>query len=321
MVLREQVYRKLNKVYFHGSKTGSLSEKDKVYSSFYLTLHFDYAALYACQDNPLEGKVYEFLLKEELNLFNALSRKDVQTLKLFLHKNNLNFLDKKWYWEGLPNEDWNFVFRNTPHKDTLIECIKNCGFDGFFNFEWTDNYKDYIEIEKGEKILKAPSLSIFDLSKLKQIKVLSYEDYFRFESFKKEYDEEKNALIDKAVKAKERGQDVFETSKYYIQEHCPFLTERDLMYAVENIDNFKDGVDYSRDEAEDRLYEECSKLGIVFSERIGGWVKSTDNKILYFSNKEHLKHLMEKSELKNFKKAFYENYEVYRKDRKYRIWF
>lgn len=87
MILTEQQYKNLNRKYYHGSYCGTLREEKKSY--IYLTTSFVYSALYACQTDPLEGKVFEFRLKEGLNIFNAKSRQDIMKLRVYAKKNNL----------------------------------------------------------------------------------------------------------------------------------------------------------------------------------------------------------------------------------------
>lgn len=319
MILNEQKYTNLNKIYYHGSRTGKLEKEDSNFDLFYLTHNFEYAALFACDsDNPLKGKVFQFTLKQGLNIFNAYSKKDVDTLKLFIFKNKIE-IDKKWYSRGLQTEDWNYIFGYTPYKHTLIDCIQNCGFDGFFNYEWTETYKKKFDIERGEKMSTALSIGVFDIEKLTKCGVLSYDDYFQFEGFKKEYNEERNTLINKAVLANERNRDVFETARDFIVSHCPFLTERDLEFVVKNINNFENGKDYERDKTLDIIYEKCKSNGIVFDDRFGGWVLSEEKDVLYFSNQKHLSRLNEMYHLKNFEKDFIDSYNEFRKNLEYRL--
>lgn len=91
MILTEQLYKNLNRNYFHGAKTGKLEKADSLYDYFYLTNSFVYAALYACSEDPLIGKVYRFTLKEGLNIFNAHSKKRCgKVTPVFFQKQNTN---------------------------------------------------------------------------------------------------------------------------------------------------------------------------------------------------------------------------------------
>lgn len=207
MILTEQQYKNLNRNYFHGAKTGKLEKTDSLYDYFYLTNSFVYAALYACSEDPLIGRVYRFTLKEGLNIFNAHSKKDVEKLRLYFFKNKTQ-VNKDWYWRGLEKEDWNCIFIGI-NRELFIEAIKNCGFDGFFNYEWTKKYKETFKIEKGERIPTAPAVGIFDITKLKQREIIGYKDYFKHRDFIEEYNFEKKFFNRCCCKSKRKRSESF----------------------------------------------------------------------------------------------------------------
>ena len=143
--------------------------------------------MYACQIDPLHGKVFEFRLKEGLNIFNAKCKSDLLKLKLYARKNNID-------WKKLEKEDWSLL----KSKDSIIELIRELGFDGFFDWEWTSNlrkYRENVEGElKGQFLDTSPAVGIFDIEKLKQVQTYQYSDYFEFDDFVKIYNIEKQAL-------------------------------------------------------------------------------------------------------------------------------
>ena len=132
MILTEQQYTNLNRRYFHGSQNGKLNPKEGRQNFLYLSNSFVYSSMYACQIDPLCGKVFEFRLKKGLNIFNAKCKRDLLKLKLHAKKNNID-------WEKLEKEDWSLL----ESKGSIIELIRNLGFDGFFDWEWTDNLRKY----------------------------------------------------------------------------------------------------------------------------------------------------------------------------------
>lgn len=111
MILTEQQYENLNRRYFHGAKNGRIVKEDALFDYFYLSTDFLYAATYACISGREKSKVFEFRLKEGLNIFNARSKTDVMNLRFGIKKAKIRFFEK-WYEQGLQNEDWTFLLRN-----------------------------------------------------------------------------------------------------------------------------------------------------------------------------------------------------------------
>ena len=139
MILTEQQYKNLNRRYFHGSQNGRLNQKEGRQNFLHLSNSFVYSSMYACQIGPLQGKVFEFRLKEGLNIFNAKCKNDLLKLKIYARKNNID-------WEKLEKEDWSLL----KSKGSIIELIRGLGFDGFFDWEWTDNLRNYRKEVEGE---------------------------------------------------------------------------------------------------------------------------------------------------------------------------
>lgn len=82
MILTEQHYENLNRRYFHGAKNGRIVKDDALFDYFYLSTDFLYAATYACISGREKSKVFEFRLKEGLNIFNARSKNDIMSLRV-----------------------------------------------------------------------------------------------------------------------------------------------------------------------------------------------------------------------------------------------
>lgn len=142
MFLDEQFYKNLNRRYFHGARTGKFDEKDKFYlNCFYLTPSFLYAAAYACSEDYNVGKVFEYQFKKPLNIFNIHCKTDILKLRVYLKTHADVKVNPGWCRKDLENEDWCYIFQGPFEKEAFIECIRECNYDGFFNFEWSDNAK------------------------------------------------------------------------------------------------------------------------------------------------------------------------------------
>lgn len=251
MILTEQQYTNLNRRYFHGSQNGKLNSKEGRQNFLYLSNSFVYSAMYACQIDSLQGKVFEFRLKEGLNIFNAKCKSDLLKIKLSARKNNID-------WERLEKEDWSLL----KSKGSIIELIRGLGFDGFFDWEWTDNLRKYRkEVEgelKGQFLDTSPAVGIFDVEKLKQVSTYQYSDYFEFEDFVKIYKAEKQTLKNYAGTLYINGKNLYPAILFYAQDHFLFLTEKDL---EETLNDISDYVKRAEFEIMDVL-DECLKFGV-----------------------------------------------------------
>jgi len=310
MILTEQQYKNLYRNYFYGAETGKLEKA--FYGYFYLTNSFEDAATYACISGKENSSVYRFTLKEGLNIFNAHSKKDVEKLRLYFFKNKIQ-ISKDWYWKGLEEENWNDILTGI-NNGLFIKAIKACNFDGFFNYKCAKEYKEIFKVEKGKRIPTAPAIGIFDITKLKQREIIKYENYFDYRDFTKEYDFEKNSLINVVVKAKERGQDPFELGKDYIQTKGFFLTEKDLDFAIK-FDPLKEK--YKRDRFEDEIYKKLQEKEICFDYLSRGYFLTKQKQVKCFFGKRQLQAFVKKY---NLNENLLKNYESYEKDKSYRVW-
>lgn len=251
MTLTEQQYKNLNRRYFHGSQNGKLNPKERRQDFLYLSNSFVYSSMYACQIDPLRGKVFEFRLKEGLNIFNAKCKSDLLRLKLYARKNNID-------WEKLEKEDWSLL----KSKNSIIELIRKLGFDGFFDWEWTDNLRNYrkeVERElKGQFLDNSPAVGIFDVEKLKQVQTYQYSDYFEFDDFVKIYNAEKQTLKNYAGTLYVNEKDLYPAILYYAQDHFLFLTEKDLEETLNSMSSY---VKSTKFEIMDIL-DECLKFSV-----------------------------------------------------------
>lgn len=218
-----------------------------------------YAATYACISGREKSKVFEFRLKEGLNIFNARSKTDIMALRVGIKKANIKFFEK-WYEQGLQNEDWTFLLRNENKKDRTIQVIKDLGYDGFFNYEWTEKSKAYQGIHV-RNIEDKPAVGIFDIEKLKQVAVYSYESYFEFESFAKEFDTEKLELKNyvNALKRNKPNYDIKVFALEYAKERTPFLPQKDVEDILENSKLKESEKNIYNSSA--RIFEKCLKNG------------------------------------------------------------
>lgn len=288
--MTEQKYSNLNRRYYHGAKTGRITKEDCFQNYFYLSTSFVYSAMYACDIDAFEGKVFEFRLKEGLNIFNAKSKQDIMKLRTFMK----DIPTKKWYWEGLDNEDWSFLFEGEPcfMKNTFIDNIQKAGYDGFFIYEWTPSYKDKIR-QRGKGSLSldtSPAIGIFDLNKLRKVQEYKYEDYFKFKDFQKVFKKEFSSLINFAKKLDENDRGNLRTQVLYkAQDDCSFITEEDLDYIIENLDSLETK---QVDLYKTGLFEDClrNKVSIKTDSKFHhNYVLNENNRFKSYQSQEKLR--------------------------------
>ena len=295
MILTEQQYTNLNRRYFHGSKTGKLEKTGNAYDFLFLTTDFVYSAFYACDIDALEGKVFEFRLKEGLNIFNSRSHQDVLKIRAYIRKNSPE-MDKDWYWKGLQGEDWTFLFEDTQYRRKTIEAIFNCGFDGFFNYEWSESFKNSKSrnTDKGEILEKSPSVAIFNVEKIKKVAEYKYEDYFQFESFIEAFRKEKSLLIGYATAIKEVKEDIFEFALDFARRYTSFLLYEDVVDIIENLDSFIPKKDYDPKIYDSETFRECLQFGVS---KNGRFELNESMQLVYHKDRELLRKILGKKDL------------------------
>lgn len=130
MIITEQ-WVKRHRRYFRGEN----SNKPRMFKEFYVTAHSSYAFLYAGK----YGKITEYRLKENANIFNMKCATDEGALRRYIQepKNDisifwLNFID------SLKDNDWSGKLGSDALRQNLIDIIKELGYDGYFNFEYDE---------------------------------------------------------------------------------------------------------------------------------------------------------------------------------------
>lgn len=162
MILDEQKHKNLYRKYYQGKRLDYSSSKCTFRNEDYFTTQPMYAYYYATKDTN-NGVVTEYVLKNGINVFNAQCKTDLFKLHKYAVDNNVHWLDMSKI-ERLKLEDWTYVLRGDDKRGILIEIIKTLGYDGFFNYEYTENMKKEL-LGKGYPIPnvlpKEPAIGIF----------------------------------------------------------------------------------------------------------------------------------------------------------------
>lgn len=135
MRLNEQWIRAHKRIYYNGHFLG-FDEGKKIFKDvFYLITFLPYAVSYAGES----GQVSSYTLNKNINVFNAKSKIDYNTIKPFLSNELSPYLDR------LANEDWvfeDYIFGQETKKK-LIKIIKELGYDNYFNYEYDSEMKKF----------------------------------------------------------------------------------------------------------------------------------------------------------------------------------
>lgn len=188
MKLSEQ-WLKAHKRIYYNEHILDFDEDKKIFKDvFYLTTFLPYAVSYAGES----GEVSSYMLNKNVNIFNAKSKIDYNTIKPFLPKDLLPYLNR------LANEDWVFednIFNQTI-KNRFIKILKYLEYDGFFNFEVDKKHLNRIKESKfwnyiNKVMINNPSIGIFDKRNLilveKSVDYKNDEDYKEFSISEKNF--------------------------------------------------------------------------------------------------------------------------------------
>jgi len=139
MLIQEQLHKNLYRSYFRGYVDG-YNKKKAIFKNFsYYTTSPLYALYYAKKHN--NWTVSEYKLKDQVNIFNARSKKDFFALHKYLIDNNEHYFINKI--EDLKYRDWSGLLGDEKREE-LLNIIKHLGYDGFFNFEYDKKLKNII---------------------------------------------------------------------------------------------------------------------------------------------------------------------------------
>lgn len=182
MLISEQKYTNLNRLYYHGK----IKDRKLLSNEFYLATKFAYAFVYST--GYTYGVVEEYRLKQTANIFNAKSITDEGNLRKFCQRNAPNILK---YIELLKENDWKYI-RDNQLREDLIFIIRELKYDGYFNLEIDQKMLDELhsrDVYKYDYHKHSPSVGIFNTGALVPLRSWdrsNFEDYEGFKDFKNE---------------------------------------------------------------------------------------------------------------------------------------
>lgn len=223
MIYNEQKLTNRSRIYYHGTinKDNEFDASKANFPWYFITTSFMYAIRYARKFENDFGIVRKFVLGQEINVFNAQSDYDLNLLKKTLKLNEVD-------WESIEDiivyRDWTLL--GEPKRKLLAETLKKLGYQGFFNYEATED--ENCNFEYNEYYTVAPSIGLFDKSVIKQIEILTPD---KFESESKKYKEAHKRELDYKIKTipalMDSGKSEDEVLEY-VYQRCPTLRWEEL---------------------------------------------------------------------------------------------
>lgn len=223
MIYNEQKLRRKGRIYYHGTLSKN-SDSDKTKANFpwyFITTSFMYAIRYARKFENDFGAVRKYVLNQEIDVFNAQSDYDLNQLKKSLKMN-----DAKWneIEKIILYRDWTLLGEDK--RKLLADTLKKLGYQGFFNYEATED--DDCNFEYNEYYTAAPSIGLFDKSVITQTEVLMPD---KFENESKKYKEAHRRELEYKIKTipamMEEGKSEEEVLEY-VYQRCPTLRWEEL---------------------------------------------------------------------------------------------
>lgn len=270
MKIKEQLYKNLNRPYYHGTPYNTLDYSKSRYNAIYLTNSFAYAAMYSYKGDNEHGCVFEYRLIEGMNIFNARAHNDVIKLKFEIYKALKNkislfynlFHDYEFdelFFEKLGKYDWSNIFKGDKNRDCFINIVKKAGFEGYFNFEWHKKSREDENIEFGFELDNIPAIGIFDISKMKIVNKIYYKDFFKHSDFVDAYYKDIEKLSQYVSNLYNNGIDDYEDLAYtYAAENLLFLDIDDVTNIISNPEDLDESLQNTNSS---KLFRECLKYG------------------------------------------------------------
>lgn len=159
-MLKEQMYKNLNKEYYHGYRV--LNPALKTCEEFYLTQSFIYAASYA---GP-KGSVDVFKLNRNANIFNLNCDTDFKRLQAVTDLNLNELKDRDWF---------SYFKGDLKERRKLLDLIENLGYDGYFNREVDEELVHHsiaAEMEVDVRLKNSPSIGLFNENCITKIQTI-----------------------------------------------------------------------------------------------------------------------------------------------------
>lgn len=259
MILDEQEHKNLYRRYYQGRIKDYDSSKAAFKGWSYLTTQPIYAYFYA-KDG---GRVSEFVLKNDIDVFNANCDTDFYKLKRYAIENDVTWLNYDII-ERLKTKDWSYVLKVDDKRSEVLDILKDLGYDGFFNYGYSDKIQKELSSNLGTEVLlpNEPAIGVLDNTAFTLIRYYdNLEDLLALDKAK-EFKEQEKVGISEKVLAFLRIKNQVGLSDERIKEICIniktlTLTKLELEKAVDDcIDDYNTPSEFMK-----KIQEELEKYG------------------------------------------------------------
>ena len=234
MILTEQQYKNLNRLYYHGQLSERNDESLKLFDCYYLSTDPYYAYSFARKNGVI--KVHK--LKKGLNICNLRSKQDKRKIKEYCEKHNVQ--EPLKFVETLTLNDWLGFFNNALYRDAFLITLQSLGYDGFFNIEDEDSLRG--TSRRSENSIGFPSIGIFDKQQLiLERTITGYSNFLKIPRIQDVYDLEIQD-IKKRLYAVYRDygkldeDEVRKTLRDFEKNVVPVVQIEDVLYILNNFD-------------------------------------------------------------------------------------
>ncbi len=192
MIITEQ-WTKGHRRYYRGERPG----EPQLFKEFYVTTHSSYAFYYAKK----YGKITEYRLKENANIFNMKCKTDEGNLRKYIEdpKNNVPY-----FWIGLISDlkdnDWSGKLGGDSGRQDFINIIKDLGYDGYFNYEYDEvliNHlweAEYFDVNFAHK--SQPGIAFFNRDALVEVESWSGKKLINSDFYRELHQKELKAIFE-----------------------------------------------------------------------------------------------------------------------------
>lgn len=227
MILLEQKYTNLNRLYYRGLQR--LSAKEKRFNETYFSTKAEYALVYT---DKLAGSLGVYRLKETANIFNMKCKIDEGKLRTYCQKNLPSLLGSL---EQLKNNDWLYLVGSS-NRECLVNAIRTLGYDGYFNYEIDKELYNNAKNNPGlcftNLQVKSSSVAVFNPEKtLIKIKEYSGKELFNLPQVQEFKKDEKNYIVNFV---KENSNKNEEQLFHILNKRIVSLTNPELYLTIRN---------------------------------------------------------------------------------------
>lgn len=239
MILTEQKINRIGRIYWRGSEYPDWNSNIPGHP-LYVTTKPVYAISYSEDKQGNYKYLFQFYLKEKINIFNMRYRKDEIKLEDFCRVYKVSYLMN--IFKYLKDEDWLTVL-SIQERNIFIKLLKQLGYDGFFNIECVGgsikrNSMTFEPIKDEMDLYGFSGLGIFDKKSL-----ILNKTYFGWNQMK----EISGVLVERKTQfnyIKKFLVNTWEPNKIINKEE---LKSRFFLLTKEEINNIVDNFDYEKE--------------------------------------------------------------------------